>query len=77
MRIQDFDSAGTKYSFFVPGQKWFLDPDLSNKYPDGVYKCIGPAVGVSEFQDGWAEISNGEVIKGGTLVSYDYPAANK
>lgn len=77
LRKQDFDSAGTKYSFFVPGQKWFLDPDLSNKYPDGVYKCIGPAVGVSEFQDGWAEISNGEVIKGGTLVSYDYPAANK
>ncbi len=77
LRKQDFNSVGTKYSFFTPGQKWFLDPDLSVKYPDGVYKCIGPVVGVSEFQDGWAEILNGEVIKGGTLVSYDYPAANK
>ena len=77
LRKQSSSSSGTKYSFFVLGQKWFLDPDLSIKYPDGVYKCIGPAEGVSEFQDGWAEILNGEVIKGGTLVSYDYPAANK
>ena len=77
LRKQGFDSVGTKYSFFAPGQKWFLDPDLSINYPDGVYKCIGPTLGVSEFEDGWAEISNGEVIQGGTLVSYDYPAANK
>ena len=77
LRKQGFDSAGTKYSFFAPGQKWFLDPDLSIQYPDGIYKSIGPSVGTSEFEEGWAEISNGEVIKGGTLVSYDYPAANK
>jgi len=77
LRKQGFDSAGTKYSFFVPGQKWFLDPDLLIQYPDGIYKSIGPSVGTSEFEEGWAEISNGEVIKGGTLMSYDYPAANK
>ena len=69
------NNATAKYSFFAPGQLWYKDHRLSIKYEDGYYRVFGPSNGVSEFEGGWAKITDGEVVDGGSLVCYDYPTS--